>query len=504
MPVRMHYKLVLVTLLIGSLSGCMTITPDLKPRYPQMVVGNKIPMKIALMTAPASRNVTTVTVLPSPCLGSVTWQPVNYGSFFEQTAKDLLSRVYEQVDVVQSVQAGSNYHAILEVSLEKIANRSGCPASPGSYIKIDGTLRALDVSGREIWKSGLNANKADHDWVTFKGGSGDEWYGQVVATAMSALVVSWMEELGKFPSKQWAKGGLPVEETRVAQRANPAARDESASAVISSDVDKPTVSRKATKKDSYAIVVGIEQYREKLPKADFAVRDANAMRDYLVKTLGYPEENVVVRTNDRATKNDLEKYFGQWLKNHVEPGGSVFIYYSGHGAPNPKTGEAFLVPYDGDPAYVNDTAFPLKKLYDSLEQLPAKEIIVVLDSCFSGAGGRSVLAKGARPMGFSVEQSIATKGKTVVLAASSGEQISSTYDEKGHGLLTYYFLKGLQGEADADSDGAVTMTEMFDYVKPKVERVARKDYNNDQTPQLLADPARLKHGGATLIEKSGK
>jgi hypothetical protein len=483
----------------------MTITPDLKPHYPQMVVGNKIPMKIALMTTPASREVTTITDLPSPCLGSITWQPVNYGPFFEQTTRDLLSRVYEQVDVIQSVSAGESYNAILEISLVKISNKASCGASPESSTKVDGMLRTLDVSGREVWKSGLSTATADRSRTADRaGGTRDAWYGRSVATAMASLVVGWLEELDKSPRRQWARGGLPVEEPRVAQGASPTAKDESASVMPASDVDKPTVSRKATKKDSYAIVVGIEQYREKLPKADFAVQDANAVREYLTKTLGYPEENVVVRTNDRATKNDMEKYFGQWLKNHVEPGGSVFIYYSGHGAPNPKTGEAFLVPYDGDPAYVNDTAFPLKKLYESLEQLPAKEIVVVLDSCFSGAGGRSVLAKGARPMGFSVENSMTAKGKTVVLAASSGEQISGTYDEKGHGLLTYYFLKGLQGEADSDSDGAVTMTEMFEYVKPKVERVARKDYNNDQTPQLMADPARLKHGGATLIEKSGK
>lgn len=499
---RIYCKAMPAALLIGALSGCLTITPELKPHYPPMVVGSKIPLKVALMTALASRNVTTITELPSPCLGSTTHQPVSYASFFEQTAKNLLSRVYEQVDVVQSAPAGSNYNAILEVSLEKITDRTGCGASPGSYITIDGTLRALDVSGKEVWKSELRTNKTDKSTVVWNG-TRNEWYGQIVATAMSALVLSWIDELGKFPSKQWAQGGLKLEERAVAKLESPKVEGEPASQMIS-DVDKPTMSRKALKKDSYAIVVGIEQYREKLPKADFAVRDANAMRDYLTKTLGYPEENVVVRTNDRATKNDLEKYFGQWLKNHVEPGGSVFIYYSGHGAPNPKTGEAFLVPYDGDPAYVADTAFPLKKLYDLLEQLPAKEIVVVLDSCFSGAGGRSVLAKGARPMGFSVENSMAAKGKTVVLAASSGEQISSTYEEKGHGLMTYFFLKGLQGEADADADGAVTMAEMFDYVKGKVERVARKDYNNDQTPQLLADPVRLKHGGATLIEKAGK
>ena len=65
----------------------------------------------------------------------------------------------------------------------------------------------------------------------------------------------------------------------------------------------------------------------------------------------------------------------------------MFIYYSGHGAPNTKTGDAYLVPYDGDPSFIEQTGYPLKKLYESLNKLQAKEIIVALDSCFSGAEG---------------------------------------------------------------------------------------------------------------------
>jgi hypothetical protein len=252
-----------------------------------------------------------------------------------------------------------------------------------------------------------------------------------------------------------------------------------------SDVDTPPGVQAKSKPNAYAVVIGIESYREKLPKADFADRDAKLVADYLTKILGYAEENVVVRLNDRASRNDLEKYFGDWLRNNVEPGGSVFIYYSGHGAPNLKTGDAYLVPYDGDPTFVETTSFPLKRLYATLEKLPAKEVIVVLDSCFSGAGGRSVIAKGQRPMGIAVESSVLGTGKTVVLTASNGDQTSSTLEEKGHGLFTYYFLKGLQGPADANKDGTISLTELFDYVKPNVQRVARKQYNNEQTPQLV-------------------
>ncbi len=271
-------------------------------------------------------------------------------------------------------------------------------------------------------------------------------------------------------------------------------------AIPASDVDRVPTLQTTKKKHAYAVVIGIEQYREQLPKANFAAHDASVVGDYLTKALGYPEENVVVRLNEKATKTDLEKYFEGWLPNNVEKDGSVFVYYSGHGSPNPKTGDAYLVPYDGDPTFVDKTGFSLKRLYAALDKLPAKDVTVVLDSCFSGAGGRSVLAEGARPMGLSMEMQAVTTGRITVLSASSGDQISNTFKEQGHGLLTYFFLKGLQGEGDGNKDGSIEMVELLDYVKPNVQRVARKQYNNEQTPQLLASPDALKRGGGRLVE----
>jgi len=125
---------------------------------------------------------------------------------------------------------------------------------------------------------------------------------------------------------------------------------------------------------------------------------------------------------------------------------------------------------------------------------------VLLDSCFSGAGGRSVIAEGMRPMGLSIENPVLAGNKTVVLAASSGTQVSSTFKAQGHGLLTYYFLKGLRGEADVNKDGSVDLSEVFAYVKPQVERTARRDFNNEQTPQLLGSPELLSKG-IRLVER---
>jgi uncharacterized caspase-like protein len=127
----------------------------------------------------------------------------------------------------------------------------------------------------------------------------------------------------------------------------------------------------------------------------------------------------------------------------------------------------------------------LKRLYEALNKLQAKEIIVALDSCFSGAGGRSVLAKGARPLVMNLQSNMAMSKNMTVMSASSGDQTSSTYDEKGHGLFTYFMLKGIKNEDVVRPDGSIKMDDLFGYIKPQVERIARKQFNNEQTPQLI-------------------
>jgi uncharacterized lipoprotein YehR (DUF1307 family) len=254
---------------------------------------------------------------------------------------------------------------------------------------------------------------------------------------------------------------------------------------VKSDIDELPLSKAKSNKNAYAMVIGIENYRQKLPKADFATADAKTFTEYLTRVMGYPEENVITLMNEHATYTDLVKYFEKWLPNNVETGSSVFIYFSGHGAPDPKTGGAYLVPYDGDPSFIAETGYSLKRMYDSLEKLPAREIIVALDSCFSGAGGRSVIAKGVRPLVMNLQGSLSLSRNITVLSASSGDQISATYDEKGHGLFTYFLLKGMKDEDVIRQDGSIKMVDLFSYIKPQVERIARKKYNNEQTPQLI-------------------
>lgn len=114
-----------------------------------------------------------------------------------------------------------------------------------------------------------------------------------------------------------------------------------------------------------------------------------------------------------------------------------------------------------------------------------ENVVVMLDSCFSGTGGRSVTSAGARPLVISIENPLLTESKIMVLAASTGNQISSDYDKVQHGLFTYYLLKGMRGEADADGNGIVELIELYEYVKTNVSEKASIELNRDQIPLLL-------------------
>jgi hypothetical protein len=251
---------------------------------------------------------------------------------------------------------------------------------------------------------------------------------------------------------------------------------------IKSDIDEIPAIMSEPRKNAYAVVIGIENYRS-LPKSDYSRSDATLVKAYL-KALGFQERNIEFLTDEKATRTDIEKSLEAWLPNRAKKDSTVLVYFSGHGAPEPAKGEAYLVPYDGDPNYLPVTGYPLKRLYTSLGKLEAREIIVVLDSCFSGSGCRSVLAKGARPLVMMAPTGILSSN-IAVLSATQGSQISTSSPQKGHGVFTYYFLKAIK-------DGKKNLAEIYEHITPQVEDEA-KQLNIQQSPSISPDVEKIKN-----------
>jgi len=74
------------------------------------------------------------------------------------------------------------------------------------------------------------------------------------------------------------------------------------------------------------------------------------------------------------------------------------------------------------------------------------------------------------------------KDGIAVLSASSANEFSQEGERwgGGHGVFTYYLLRGLKGEADFDADGIVTIREAYDYLYRKVA----EDTAGGQHPEL--------------------
>ena len=327
------------------------------------------------------------------------------------------------------------------------------------------TVGARAFSWKAIWRS-----LGGDIYNAFRRGT--PRYDQLVAERGTAAPAAGGDEAATGVSQANLKKMVQEAVTAATTRARIPSAEKSP---VPSDIDLPLFSQKdqLLGERDVALVVGIEGYQD-IPSSDFSASDARLVKDYLV-SLGMPQRNIGLLLNERATASGMRKMLESWLPNVAKKDGRVFVYYSGHGAPDPATGEAYLVPHDGDPNYLEKTGFPLKDLYADLGNLQAADVLLVMDSCFSGAGGRSVLAKGARPL-VAVKTPGIQPPRLTVLAATQGSQISTSSPEKGHGVFTYYFLKAIR-------EGNRDVSEIFNFAKPRVEEEA-KSLNVSQSPSL--------------------
>ena len=263
------------------------------------------------------------------------------------------------------------------------------------------------------------------------------------------------------------------------------------------DVDIPPAGLRRNP-DAVAVVIGNFQYDNKdVPLVDFAIRDSRAVKDYLVKGLGFQPANIIYEEN--ASKAAFERIFGtpadfkgQLYNYTLQKKPDVFVYYSGHGAPDLESKQTFFVPSDCDPNYVRINGYSLKTFYDNLAKLKVKGVTVVLEACFSGGSHAGGLIKSASPsLTLSIEKPVPTVQNINVFSSSASEEISSWFVEKRHGLFTYYFLEALKGGADVNKDGKITMREVKQHILENVSFVARR-YNRSQNPDItLQDPDKI-------------
>jgi outer membrane protein assembly factor BamE (lipoprotein component of BamABCDE complex) len=242
--------------------------------------------------------------------------------------------------------------------------------------------------------------------------------------------------------------------------------------------------------DAVAVIIGIQNYK-RLSKADFASQDAHKFYEYAHHALGIPKDRIKILTDADADQAAFLKTFRNWLPLHVNKDKTdVLVFYSGHGLPSSDGKSLYLLPYGVDHDLLDETAVDQRKMVAAIQAAKPKSVTMFIDSCYSGLSknGETLLA-GAKPVSLK-SSDIGYPAEFTVMTASSPDQISSSSPELQHGIFSFYLMKGMEGDADTDKDGKITVGEMQKYLVDNVQRHAMS-LNRKQMPQLIGDASRV-------------
>ena len=243
-------------------------------------------------------------------------------------------------------------------------------------------------------------------------------------------------------------------------------------------------------RDAVAIIIGIQNYKL-IPKAEYANQDAQVFYDYASRALGIQQENIKLLVDDEADVSGIYKAFQNWLPLKVRKGMTdVYVFYSGHGLPSADGKSLYFLPVGADRDLIAKTAISQKEIVDALKAAQPKSVTMFIDSCYSGQirTGETLLAS-ARPVVLTV-QDTAYPPEFTVITASASDQIASSSPDLKHGIFSYYLMKGLEGEADENKDGTITIGKLQSYLAERVPRFAMT-MSRKQEPQLTGDANRV-------------
>ncbi|MDR1356578.1 MAG: caspase family protein [Tannerellaceae bacterium] len=243
------------------------------------------------------------------------------------------------------------------------------------------------------------------------------------------------------------------------------------------DLNIPVSAGEIKNEHAYALIIGNEKYAAN-QEVPFAIRDANIFREYCVRTFNIPRANVTLLNN--ATGNQMKNGLRDLArKARYDQSGEaeLIIYYSGHGIiDKDRTGmsdeefDQYLIPVDVVGADAS-LSVSRKEIYAALDDVPFKRASIFLDAC-NVKGDRAVSKVAKHDW----------KGNVFVFSSSSPSQTAGPYNEKGHGLFTYFLLKSIQ-----EKKGKIDYQDMTERVTSNVER--QSDMTGKmQNPEIITSP----------------
>jgi WD40 repeat protein len=261
---------------------------------------------------------------------------------------------------------------------------------------------------------------------------------------------------------------------------------------------------------NWAVVIGINDYQNQVPKLKTAKNDAEKLADILAESHKY---EVILITDDTDCKPTLESLLNlltKQLAEKINKDDRLLFYFAGHGiAKESDRGPAgFLVPQDAD-IKNNANLLPMQTLHDRLAALKCRHLLVILDCCFAGTFRWSSTRKvTVIPRKIHKEHYDRFINSPAWQAITSAAHNQEAYDinpnsinpnnrellaGKNHSPFAEALFKALEGEADImpaaeknkpAGDGVITATELSQYLQYQVAEIA----GDRQTTQLWPLP----------------
>lgn len=262
-----------------------------------------------------------------------------------------------------------------------------------------------------------------------------------------------------------------------------------------------------------ALLIGVSEYGEGLSNLPGTLEDLQAMQRVLENPQIGGFDKVEVLPNPNRT--DMERAIETLFNEDRRRDDLVLLYFSGHGVRDDNGTLYFatkITEKNSQGRIRTSTAVSSRALQDYMTPSRSKRQVLILDCCFSGAFAQDMKAKADEAI--DVKTQLGSEGRAV-LTSSTATQVS--FEKEGASVYTRYLVQGLEtGAADRDENGQVTVDELHEYAKEKVQEAAptmqpeiyavREGYKILIARATQSDPTRVfrKEVEARAKQKRGK
>lgn len=245
--------------------------------------------------------------------------------------------------------------------------------------------------------------------------------------------------------------------------------------------------------NSYALVIGINDYAAPLPKLRTAVNDAKSVAGLLSSQYGF---QVTTLLNQDATRDNILKSITHFRKALSE-NDSFLIYYAGHGSFDRETQKGYWLPIDADPdPLVTSRDISADDLTTEVRGLAARHVIIISDSCFSGDLSRAAGTISPSDGNQAYVKRMQRAPSRTLMASGSDEPVSDS-GSQGHSVFAALLLQAMQ----SPSEGTFTAEDLFTTIrKPVLSRSGQSPQYTTLRDSIRASSS-LDNGDFVFIRK---